>query len=231
MQSPRHRGNLHPLLVLASSFVVRYLSAMNVTASHALWMPTKRSSSDPPPTRKSAFSGSLPSKSRRDDHCAIGDERQNGMPEPILEHGLISGLHARTLRHHDRVHDSRYAEGSDRECGAHERSPRGAHYRRKRAAPRRSARRSACRRLHFAAAGFRAGIRDECDHDELESRQRGGRRADDDVEILPIGKRRLGGNGNHAMGGSGGGPARINWRRQLPSELLRRGLVTSGLPF
>src|SRR6185437_7416178 len=130
-----------------------------------------------------------------------------------------------------RVHDSRYAEGSDRECGAHERSPRGAHDRRseeRRAEVHDGRRAEGC---NLAAAGFRAGIRDECDDDELESRQRGGRRADDDVEILPIGKRRLGGNGHHAMGGSGGGPARINWGRQSCGELLRRRvIVTNGLP-
>ena len=162
------------------------LVVIQTAASHALWMPMNSS--------MSAATGDAVKRScRRSQHKRAGeekpcvrDERQRGMPDPVLQHRFVSTLSPRLEGYEGRVNDTSHTDRSQTSRQRHRRVIRHRDDRRNQQHGAEMNDRRRPERTQRLRAGGRAHVGTQRDDDELQSRQRGCRRADDHVEVVPI---------------------------------------------
>ena len=126
----------------------------------------------------------------RDEEGGVGDERKDGMPQPVFQHRLIVCLTARPPYHDDDIgHPCETGEAQQQDSWP-ERLPRRAKNRgdQERGAKMHDGWRAESR--NSVTRPWELSPRDQGDHHEHQSRQRRSSGAGDDVKVLPGGKRR-----------------------------------------
>src|SRR2546421_8026051 len=127
---------------------------------------------------------------RRDDKCCVGNERKDRMPQPVFQYRLIVRLTARPPEHDDDVYHPSYTGKAEQQASIPERLPWRAENRsdEERDAKMHDVWRTECPQRPTRPS--HPSPHDQGDHHKHQSSQRGSSGADDDVKVLPGGKRR-----------------------------------------
>src|SRR5438132_415989 len=125
---------------------------------------------------------------RRHQQRHVRDERKDAVPQPVFQHRRVARLPARPPDDDRHVHDSRHTHGGEGEPGVRDLAPRHAQDRRHEQHRAEMHDGGGAKGPYLRPDPPRPGA--EHDHDELQTRQRRGRRADDHVEVFPGAERR-----------------------------------------
>src|SRR6266702_2472106 len=127
---------------------------------------------------------------RRDDECGVGNERKDRMPQPVFQYRLIVSLTARPPYHNNDVRHPPETREAEQQASIPERWPWRAQNRgdEERDAKMHDVWRAECRQRPTRPS--RPSPHDQGNHHKHQSSQCRSSGADDDVKVLPGGKRR-----------------------------------------